>query len=101
MEEIWHDIKGYENLYQVSNLGKVKSKKTGRFIKAKKNNRGYLTVGLSKNKKQKWFLIHRMVAENFYSNYDKSMHVYHRDGNKTNNNIENLTFNTRKCYSEK
>lgn len=91
----WIDIAGYENLYQVSNLGNVRSKKTGRFIKAKKNNRGYLTVGLSKNKKQKWFLIHRLVADNFYSNYDKSMHVYHRDGNKTNNNIENLTFNKK------
>lgn len=90
--ERWKNIIEYENLYQVSNLGNVRSLKTGKVMKSKINNRGYLIVGLTKNKKQKWFLIHNLVANNFHSNLDKSKRVYHIDGNKINNKVENLTF---------
>ena len=56
MEEIWKDIEGYEGLYQVSNLGRVKSfYKEGRILKQCIDKDGYFCVGLFKNKKQEEF----------------------------------------------
>ena len=62
MQEIWKDIKGYEDLYQISNLGRVKSRR--KILKA--INGEYLKVGLSKNGIQRTHYIHRLVAENFF-----------------------------------
>lgn len=105
MEEIWKDIEGYEGLYQVSNLGKVKSldrtiitrKGYIQFFKGKmldyskrKNNCGYYRVSLS----GKEYLVHQLVAKTFILNpYEKS-DVNHLDGNKSNNNVENLEWCT-------
>ena len=50
--EIWKDIQGYENSYQVSNLGNVRNKRTNKLIKPFKNNKGYLRVGLYSNSKE-------------------------------------------------
>ena len=69
MREIWKDIKDYEELYQVSNFGRVRSlgkgktHKTSRIRKLPKNNVGYLVVALSKDGKVKTYLVHRLVAE--------------------------------------
>ena len=100
MKEIYKNLGflGFPN-YEVSNLGNVKSlnyNKTGKaqILKLKKNNKGYLIVGLYKNNKQKWSLVHRLVAEAFISNPDNLPQINHKDENKTNNCVENLEFCT-------
>ena len=92
MIEEWRDIRGYEGLYQVSNLGRVKSipreKTKGGILKPLKDTTGYLSVNLYKNGKIKRCKIHRLVANNF-------LEVNHKDGNKLNNNLSNLEYVTR------
>lgn len=102
MKEVWKDIKGYENLYQVSNYGNVKS--LDRYIKNKNgkmqfynekilrpnDSKGYLKVTLSKNNRQRTFRIHVLVAKTFISNPENKPEVNHKDGNKHNNHIDNL-----------
>ena len=100
MEEIWKDIEGYEGLYQVSNLGKVKSlnyNKTGKEKELRFNNNGtgYIQVGLTKNKEHKKFLVHRLVAKTFIPNIDNKTFINHIDGNKKNNDVNNLEWCTK------
>ena len=100
MQEIWKDIKGYEGIYQVSNLGKVKSLnyKRGKHekeIKQALNSRGYLEVGLF-NGKVKTHRVHRLVAQTFIPNPENKDEVNHIDGNKKNNAVSNLEWNTSK-----
>ena len=85
-KEIWKDIPGYEGLYWVSNLGRVKSKR--KILKP--INGEYLHVGLSKNGIQKTLYVHRLVAETFIENVYNYTHINHIDENKYNNNIDNL-----------
>ena len=98
--EIWKDIQGYEGIYQVSSHGRVKSlnyNKTGLegILNPNNNGKGYLQVYLTKNKKSKKVLIHRLVAQAFlYKPIDKN-YVNHKDGNKSNNNVNNLEWCTR------
>ena len=89
MEELYKDIKGYEGLYQISNLGNVINK-NGKKKKLTKNADGYLRVSLSKNNKKKWFFVHRLVAEAFIPNQKELPFVNHRDELKTNNCVSNL-----------
>lgn len=106
MKEIWRDIEGYECLYQVSNLGRIKSLKfwsnvhkkyyeKETILKNKINKHGYEFVGLHKHNKTKNFSVHRLVAEAFIDNPKMYKEVNHIDGNKLNNNVENLEFTTR------
>lgn len=101
MEEIWKDIYGFEGLYQISNLGRVKSLKNyggvkERLIKPKKTKGGYLCVSLWKDLKRYCKLIHRLVAQAFIPNEDlfKTI-VNHIDENKENNTVENLEWCTQ------
>jgi hypothetical protein len=90
--EIWKDIEGYEGLYQVSNLGNVKSLYTNKnlsYIKCGRD-REYLSVSLSKDKKLKIYYIHRLVAETFIDNPNNYPYVNHKDENKQNNCVNNL-----------
>ena len=101
MEEIWKDIKGYEDLYKISNFGKVKSLNyhlTGkdRILKYGINTQGYLFVQLSKNGKVKTFGIHRLVAQTFIENPENLPQVNHIDEDKTNNKVSNLEWCTAK-----
>ena len=103
MEEIWKDIKGYEGLYQISNLGRVKSlpkvKRTptteyitkARFLPWKICKGGYYRVSLSKKSKSKYFSIHRLVANAFLGE-NGDLTVNHKDENKANNSVENLEY---------
>lgn len=95
MKEIFKDIKGYEGLYQVSNLGRVKSlnyRHTGkeRILKLEKLNTGYLQVGLSKEGKLKKCKVHRLVASAFIENPNNFKQVNHKNEDKTDNCLRNL-----------
>ena len=96
MEEIWKDVKGYEGLYQVSNLGRVKRVTTDRILKGGKTTQGYLLVSLCKNSITSTKTIHRLVAEAFIPNHENKPQVNHIDENKTNNMVSNLEWMTAK-----
>jgi hypothetical protein len=95
--EIWKDVKGYEGLYQVSNLGNIKSffKVNKEKILKKKKIRGYNYVSLYKDKKYKNFRICRLVALNFIENIENKEQVNHIDGIKINDFLSNLEWCTR------
>ena len=96
MKEIWKDVEGYEGLYQVSNLGRVKRITTGRVLKPLKHSNGYLMVKLSKNSIVYTKTIHSLVAQAFIPNPENKPEINHIDENKTNNNVSNLEWMTRK-----
>lgn len=103
MKEEWKDIKGYENYYQISNLGRIKSSiwfNGHEYIHREKilkpQNNKYLTVRLAKNKKIKQYTIHRLVAIHFIENKENKPYVNHIDGNKHNNRVDNLEWCTAK-----
>ena len=101
--EIWRDIQGYEGIYKISNLGRVKSlnriDSLGRNVPEKikaivDNGNGYKVVNLKRNGKQKLFTIHRLVAKAFIPNPDNLPCVNHKDENKANNYANNLEWCT-------
>lgn len=101
MEE-WRDICGYEGFYQVSNKGRVRSLDricNGVHIRGiaknpSKNQDGYLFVNLQRNGKKRMLLVHRLVAQAFVDNKQHKPEINHIDGDKTNNNAENLEWVT-------
>lgn len=107
MKEIWKDIHGYENSYQISNKGRIKSK--DRFVKNRNKNckikgqlmtlqvrNTYYVINLRKNGKRKAYQVHRLVAETFIPNPNNYSIVNHKDENPLNNNITNLEWCTQK-----
>ena len=100
--EIWKDIPGYEG-YQVSNLGRVKSIKNYRgsgdkIMKVSSDGRGYFQLALMKNKKSKTIKVHKLVAITFLNHSQSGMNevINHKDGNKSNNNVDNLETTTQR-----
>lgn len=103
--EFWKDISGYENYYQISNYGNVRSldrvicnglggkmKVKGMIIEPRRGT--YLSIGLTKQGKKKTFLVHRLVAVTFLPNPNKLPYVNHIDGNKFNNCDDNLEWSS-------
>ena len=101
-EEIWCPIKGYENIYEVSDKGRVKSLKFGkeRILKLGITTDGYLMVKLLKNGEKKNLLVHRLVAQTFIPNPDNLPEVNHKDENKENNSVQNLEWCDRKYMEQ-
>ena len=92
------DIKGYEGLYAITDKGQVYSYKKQKFLSPAKCGKGYLKVMLCRGKEDhKNLMIHRLVAEAFLPNPEGKLTVNHKDGNKLNNDVSNLEWNT---YSE-
>lgn len=91
--EIWKDIRGYEGLYQVSNLGRVRSKT--KLLHLNTNTYGYKHVTLSKGNVQKTVLVHRLVASTFIENPIGLPQINHKDGDKSNNTVGNLEWVTQ------
>ena len=92
----WKEIQGFEGLYKISNEGKIYSNKINAIMKTYINNNGYECVQLTKNKKRKHFLVHRLVAGAFCSGYQDNLVVNHIDGNRLNNRSSNLEWCTTK-----
>lgn len=114
-DEIWKPIKGYEGLYEVSNLGRVKSLRREMDSKIKHNKKiikkekiiknisdkdNYLYCSLHKNGLRTNKRVHRLVAEAFLSEYDDSLEINHLDCNRINNKVDNLELCTRKSNME-
>lgn len=107
--ENWKDIPNYEESYQISNLGRIKSKiRIGKFgqlypekiLKFIKSNKGYYRINLYKNKQGKKHLIHRLIAKVFIPNINNYPQINHKNGVKTDNRIENLEWCTQKQNSQ-
>lgn len=105
MSEIWKDVIGYEGLYQVSNMGRVKSLKRlnriGRRIPTEKvmslrpHHKGYLKIQLhQKNGEMKGKFVHTLVAEAFIGPIPIGMQCNHKNGDKADNRPENLEYCT-------
>lgn len=106
-DELWKPVNGYENLYLISNKGRLKScnrtmirkdrwgnetkyQMKSKVIKIQKNNKGYNVVNLYKKGKGEKKLIHRLVASAFIPNLNNLPEVNHKDENKQNNIVDNL-----------
>lgn len=109
MNEIWKDIKGYEGKYMVSSFGRIKSLQRivlrsnsigclplkERMIKIIPDPNNYLRAAFCRNGETKTIRIHRLVAESFLPNPFNKPQVNHKDGNRQNNNVENLEWCTQ------
>ena len=100
-DEIWKPIKDYEGLYEISNLGRVKSlnySRTGKeqILKPQKRKNGYLGVILCYKNTQKQVNIHRLVAEAFIPNPENKPYVDHINTDKLDNRACNLRWVTQK-----
>lgn len=116
MSEIWKDIPEYEGLYQINEIGEIKTldkvvknakgfrKIYGKKLKLQLDKKGYYRIGLTKNNKQKFYLVHRLVAKTFISNKNNYPVVNHIDGNTRNNCVTNLewctySYNIKHAYN--
>ena len=106
MNEIWKDLKGYREIYQVSNLGNVRTKERigarGYFVKSREltkfnNNSGYyrVCIRLESDVRTKYYFVHRLVGMLFIPHEDGKDFINHIDGDKHNNSVENLEWCTR------
>lgn len=92
--EEWRDVPGYEGLYQVSNLGRVRRTKTGRVLRPGKTRKGYFAVSFSRNSVRKSEYVHSCVARAFLGTRPEGLTINHKDGNKSNNCAANLEYCT-------
>ena len=103
MKEVFDDLIGYEESYQISDKGRIFTKRRldgnriiyGRELHPVITKDGYLKVGLTTNGITKKFYVHRLVASQFIENPQNLPQVNHKDGNKLNNNVSNLEWCTK------
>ena len=99
--EQWRLIDGYDN-YEISSHGRVRNNKTSQIMKLSTTTKGYMQVGLSKDKEKKKFFVHRLVGFAFLEKRDEDSVVDHIDHSKSNNMITNLRWLTmsEKCRNQ-
>lgn len=95
-KEIFKDIKGFEGLYKVSSLGRVYSLISNKYLKFGHTKTGYQFVALRKNNKTNQQYVHRLVAFTFLASIKNKNEINHIDGDKTNNNKENVEWVSHK-----
>lgn len=95
MKEQWTSIRGFSN-YLVSNLGNVKNMVTNKLLTPcpNKGRRGYVYVSVQQGGKRRNYLLSRLVANHFIPNPENKTQVNHKDGNKSNNSVDNLEWVT-------
>jgi hypothetical protein len=98
--EQWKPVVGYEGLYEVSDLGRVRSIHFQgisriRMLSMNQKKNGYLITELSKGKKQKRIYVHKLVTQAFLGERPLGMEVNHKDGNKLNAALSNLEYVTQ------
>lgn len=109
IEEIWKPVQGYEGAYEASNLGNVRSlnrvihyqngstrNRKGKVLKPHIDTSGYAVVYLAVSGHQSAKFVHTLVAKCFLPNDDPTLEVNHKDGNKSNNCVENLEWCTHR-----
>lgn len=99
IEELWKPIKGYEGIYEISSLGRVKSlprkyRKTEKFLSTRPDKKGYHRAALTKNGKARERKVHQLVLEAFVGPRPKGTQACHWDDDRTNNSVENLRWGT-------
>ena len=92
-DKLYKDILGFEGLYKISNYGDIFSIKKNKVVKSNINKKGYVSVCLTKDKKEHYKLIHRLVAEAFLGK-NEGLQVNHINGNKSDNFVGNLEWCT-------
>lgn len=92
--EIWKDIQGFDGLYQVSNLGRIKSSIRSRILEGSLNKEGYRRITLRSSGTGRPYYVHRLVAETFLPNPDNLPQVDHINTIRDDNRIENLRWVT-------
>jgi hypothetical protein len=98
MTETWMPVHGFEGLYEVSDLGNVRSFARGwdgRPLRSSPNGRGYMSVNFWKGNRATSHRVHRLVLEAFVGLPPDGMEGCHNDGNKRNNQLSNLRWDTR------
>ena len=93
-KEIWKDIRGFENKYQISNMGRIRSIFRYKIILKPALTQGYKFVSLYNKTSKKCYRIHRLVAQTFIPNPNNKITVNHKNGIKTDNRVSNLEWNT-------
>ena len=93
--EIWKDVKGFEEKYEISSYGRLRNKKTNRILKMTNQYGNYFSVILYDENHKKSTKMHRLVAETFIPNPNNYLYVNHKDLNKQNNRVDNLEWCTQ------